>query len=129
MLHKLCCEEETERERARLKRIGMVVVNIPSEMMEIAASYDETVNNDSMGLTHILTKLGMWMDKDKMTTKELQITLKIALSKTSSREFDLKLGTIGYDKDNIMKFRNQCKNVKLRHIYFRLISKCSNTRW
>jgi hypothetical protein len=25
--------------------------------------------------------------------------------------------------ENIIKFRKQCKNVRLRHIYFRLISK------
>jgi hypothetical protein len=31
-------------ERARLKRIGMVIINFPSEIIKIAASYDESVN-------------------------------------------------------------------------------------
>ena len=43
--------------------------------------------------------------------------------KISAQDFNVRLGTIDYNKENISKFRNQCKNVKLRHIYFRLISK------
>jgi hypothetical protein len=35
----------------------------------------------------------------------------------------MKMGTIEYNKENIIKFRKQCKNVRLRHIYFRLISR------
>ncbi len=56
LLHELCEEEETERDRARLKRIRMIIVNFPSKMIEIAACYDENVNKDSLGLTHTLTK-------------------------------------------------------------------------
>jgi asparagine synthetase B (glutamine-hydrolysing) len=33
------------------------------------------------------------------------------------------LGITDYNKGNISKFRYQCKNVKLRHIYYRLITK------
>jgi hypothetical protein len=48
-LHELCCEEETERERGKLKRIRMVIVNFPIEMIEIAASYYENVNERPFG--------------------------------------------------------------------------------
>ena len=123
VLHELCCEEEIEIERARIKRIRMVIVNFPCEMIEIAASYDEGVNEDSRGLTHVLTKGEEWMEVGKVTTKLLQSTLKIALNKVSSQDFNLKLGITEYNKEGIGKFRNQCKNVKLRHIYFRLIHK------
>jgi hypothetical protein len=44
-------------------------------------------------------------------------------NKISTQDFKAKLGIISYKKENIIKFRGQCKNVKLRHIYFRLISK------
>jgi hypothetical protein len=40
----------------RLKRIRMVTVNFPSEMVEFVAFYDENTNDDSLGLTHIITK-------------------------------------------------------------------------
>ena len=122
-LHELCCEEETERERGKLKRIRMVIVNFPIEMIEIAASYDENVNEDSLGLTNILIKGEMWKELDKVTTKELQSTLKVALNKISNQDFNTRLGTIDYNKEFIGTFRRQCKNVKLRHIYFRLVSK------
>ena len=123
MLHELCSEEEIEKERARLKRIRMVIVNFPSEKMEIAASYDESVNEDSMGFTHILLKGEEWMEMVKVTTKLLQGTLKVALNKITSQDYNLKQGITSYNKEAIGKFRNQCKNVKLRHIYFRLIHK------
>ena len=101
----------------------MVIVNIQSEMVEIAANYNENVNNDSVGLKYILTKEGEWVELVKVTTKELQRTLKVAKKKVSVQDFNIRLGITDYNKGNISKFRYQCKNVKLRHIYFRLISK------
>ena len=101
----------------------MVIVNFPSEMIEIASCYDECVNKDSLGLTHTLNKEEIWIEIEKLTTKELQSILKVALSRISNPEFNVRLRTESYNKDNILKFRKQCKNVKLRHIYLRLISK------
>ena len=76
-----------------------------------------------LGLTHVLIKGEEWMEMGKVTTKLLQNTLKIALNKVSSQDFNPKLGKTDYNKEFIGKWRNQCKNVKLRHIYFRLIYK------
>jgi hypothetical protein len=76
----MICEEETERENT--KRIRIKIVNVSSEIMEIAACYNERVNNDSLGLAHILTKGEVWMEMEKVTTKELQSILKAALNKT-----------------------------------------------
>ena len=113
----------------------MVIVNIQSEMVEFASSYNENVNNDSEGMNYILTMGGDWMDLNMITTRELQRTLKVAL-KISVQDFNVKLGNIEYNKENIIKFRNQCGNVKLRHIYFGLISrdfftmeKCLSIKW
>ena len=78
--------------------------------MEIAASCDESVNDDSFGLTHILTKFEVWMEMDKVTTIELQITLKVALHKFSNQDIKSRLRTVDFNKDNIIKFgRNQWK--------------------
>ena len=49
--------------------------------------------------------------------------MEVAKERISVQDFNERLGTIDYKKENIIKFRHQCKNVKLRHIYFRLISK------
>jgi hypothetical protein len=55
-LHEICFEDVTTRDRARLKRIRMVIGNFPSEMIEIAASYNENVNYDLLGQKHNLIK-------------------------------------------------------------------------
>jgi hypothetical protein len=93
-LHEICHKEETERDRAKLKRIRMVIVNIQGGMVEIAANYNENVNNDSVGLNYILAKGEEWIGTNMITTKELQRTLKVANNKISIQDFNAKLGTI-----------------------------------
>ena len=63
-----------------------------------------------------------WLDLNKVNAKELQSILKIILSKVSSQDHITKLDIEEFDKDSIIKFRNKCKNIKLRHVYYRLIS-------
>ena len=127
-LYEICREEETERERQRLKRIRMVIINFPVELIEMASAYNEDLNEDSEGLTHILNKEGTWTEIKKLTTKDIQKILKEALNKITNQDFNMKLGIVNFDNNNIKKFRHQCKNVKLRHIYYRLISKDFFTR-
>jgi hypothetical protein len=43
--------------------------------------------------------------------------------KTERLDFEHRLGTTLYDPSQITKFREQCKKVKLRHTYYRLISR------
>ena len=52
----------------------MVIVNFISEILEIVASYDMNVNDDYVGLTHILTKGEVWQ-KMRKVKKVLQNTL------------------------------------------------------
>ena len=40
----------------------------------------------------------------------------------SSQNHEVKLGIEGFDKTSILKFRMRCKNTKLRHIFFKVIS-------
>ena len=46
-----------------------------------------------------------------------------ALSKIDSLNIEQRLGIFSYDKHQLTLFRHQCKNIKLRHIYYRLISR------
>jgi hypothetical protein len=45
------------------------------------------------------------------------------LAKISTQGFNTRLGTIDYNKEFIVAFRKQCKNVKLRNIHFRYVPK------
>ena len=54
-------------------------------------------------------------------TKDMQLTLKNIMGKVEVQGFDQRLGIVGFDSTQIGKFRNQCKNIKLRHMYLRLV--------
>ena len=80
-------------------------------------------NDDSQGLTQYLDQNREWKQFQLVTTREMQLTLKMVMNKITVQNFDQRLGIIGYDGKQISKFRDQCKNVKLRHIYLRLVSR------
>ena len=68
-------------------------------------------------------KWGDWKHLEAATTKELQVILKLALKKTEALDFAHRLGYQNYDPNEIIKFRSLCQNMKLRHIYYRLITR------
>jgi hypothetical protein len=51
----------------------------------------------------------------------LQVTLKNTLKKIEVLDFNSELSIDSFDKNSITKFWSNCKNPKLRNIYFRLI--------
>ena len=63
-----------------------------------------------------------WRDLKNIAAKELQSILKINLKKVSSQNHQAKLNIVEFDKESILKFRHKCKNIKLRHVFYRLIS-------
>jgi exonuclease III len=122
-LFELCTEAEIEQDENILVCIGNVISEFPECMVELAGAYDENSNNDSSGMSHLLYKWGEWRDINCITTKELQVMLKRALNKIDKLDFSHRLGYETFNPDQIEIFRGQCKNVKLRHIYYRLISR------
>jgi hypothetical protein len=72
-------------------------------------------------MTHILTKDSCWLPINSITTKDLQWILKAALGRLDEINWTGNLETIDQEKININLFRKNCKNPKLRNIYFRLI--------
>jgi hypothetical protein len=69
----------------------------------------------------MMTAPQQWTKMSEVTVKQLQIILKSALNKIDSLNVTEKLKIEFYDEENIIKFRQNCKNPKLRNIYFRLI--------
>ena len=118
-LFELCTEAEIEQEMNELVRIGSVITAFPEHMVEMAGAFDENSNNEARASTKIMESWGEWRELGDMTTKELQQLLKRALGKTETLDFAHRLGFEDYDRYQINHFRKQCKNVKLRHIYFR----------
>ena len=121
-LHELVGELEIEHDRNRLRRLRMVLQAFPAGLVELASTFNED-NNMGTGAEHnIMGENQNWLNLNKVTTKEMQSILKIILGKVSSQDHKTKLNIDEFDKDNIIKFRKKCKNVKLRHVYYRLIS-------
>jgi hypothetical protein len=121
-LHELVGEAEIEHDRNRLRRLRMVLQAFPAGLIGLASSFNEDNNVDTEVGYSIMGENKNWMNLNKVTTKELQAILKINLRKVSSQDHKTKLGIDEFDKESILKFRNKCKNVKLRHVYYRLIS-------
>ena len=84
----------------------MVVINLPVGLIEYVASYNEDINDDTNGLSHLFLSDGRWKELNKVTTKELQCMLKTALGKVSSQDFDVKLEIENFNMDSITKFRS-----------------------
>ena len=76
-------------------------------------------NNENMN--YMLIATNTWKNFNCITVKELHVTLKNALKKIEVLGLRNKLGIENFDKDKITRFRSNCKNSKLRNIYFRLI--------
>ena len=121
-LHELVGEVEIEHDRNRLRRLRMVLQAFPAGLVELASTFNEDNNVDTGVRYSIMGENQNWLNLNIVTTKELQSILKINLGKVSSQDHKTKLGIEDFDKDNILKFRNKCKNIKLRHVFYRLIS-------
>ena len=121
-LHELVGEAEIEHDRNRLRRLRMVLQAFPAGLVELATNFNEDNNENTNVRYNIMGENRIWLNLNKVTTKELQSILKINLMKVSSQDHKTKLGIDNFDKDNILKFRKRCKNIKLRHVFYRLIS-------
>jgi hypothetical protein len=93
-----------------------VIKAFPTNFKDAAGSFNENVNRLSNGITHILNEDLTWIPIDTITTKELQWILKLALNRIETIKWPENLETI-----DIISFRKNCKNPKLRNIHFRLI--------
>jgi hypothetical protein len=98
----------------------IIINSIPKNLVEIAGNYDEYTTNDFNMNTLDLSQNNRKIINN-ITTRELQITLKKALNKCESLNIQTKNRLTMYNNNGILRFREQCKNVKLRSIFFRLI--------
>jgi hypothetical protein len=121
-LQELVGEAEIEHDRNRMRRLRMVLQTFPAGLVELASNFNEDNNVAPDVRYNIMGENKNWLNLTKVTTKELQTILKINLEKVSSQDHKTKLGIEEFDKENILKFRKKCKNIKLRHVYYRLIS-------
>jgi hypothetical protein len=120
-LFEITRELESELDRNRSKRLESIINAFPKYYRNVANSFDDDAQmNNKNNLTHFLKVDQTWTPIEIITTKELQLILKNALKKITKVDFQQKLN-IENDVIDIIQLRNDCKNAKLRNIYFRLI--------
>jgi len=78
-------------------------------------------NTELLTLTHIFLGNDNYFPVHDITVKQLQTLLKTALGKTSTTEFERKLGISNFDPDCILKVRKQISNVKLRNFFLQYL--------
>jgi hypothetical protein len=103
------------------KSMKIILHSFPKHLVEIAKCFNEMTNGNKESLKYIQLNTTTRTSIDIITTKELQLTLKQAMNRLESANFVERLDVDTFDATNIIKFRQRCKNAKLRNIYFRLI--------
>jgi hypothetical protein len=120
-LGELMLAHEYEEDINLNKAMKIVINSFPKHLINIAKCYNDDINCDNERLEYMLLKPHNRTLLTMVTTKDLQVTLKIALNRIESLNFDEKLGTVNFDPANIHNFRSNCRSSTLRNIYFRLI--------
>jgi hypothetical protein len=112
---------EYERDEKLLIPMKMIIGIIPKSLIDISKCFNDEINHISESFDYMMIAPDLWHKTTEITVKQLQKTLKTALGKTETLDFKTKLKIDHFDKENIVTFRQYCKNPKLRNIYFRLI--------
>ena len=112
---------EYETDNKTIKTMKLVMSTFSSKMIQISKSFINDINSIEENLKYILLEGKERKDVNTITVKEMQLTLKRVLHKIEDCDFEAKLGVEHFEEENITNFRLNCKNSKLRNIYFRLI--------
>jgi hypothetical protein len=111
---------ETEQDKTKSRVFEMIINNFPNIFRQIALCFNDDLNEITNTIRLIQTESNNWVDVGKLTVKMLQKILKLALNKTTDINVNQKAGIVSFSNDNFLTFRSQCKNAKLRSIYYRM---------
>ena len=112
---------EYETDEKLIKSMQIILSDFPKILKDISNCFCEEINSDCEKMNYIQIAPNIRKEINSITVKELQVTLKNALKKIETLDFNNKMRVENFEEENITKFRNKCKNPKLRNIYFRLI--------
>jgi hypothetical protein len=112
---------EYETDEKLIKTMKIIITSFPKTLVNISKCYNEDINSDIEDMKYMLIAPRTRKNLNSITVKELQVTLKNALKRIDILDVKNKLGIDNFDEENITRFRSNCRNPKLRNIYFRLI--------
>jgi hypothetical protein len=103
------------------KSVKIIISTFPETLVNISKCHNGDINSDNEDMKYMLIAPRTRKDVNSITVKELQVTSKNALKKIEVLDVKNKLSVDNFDEENILSFRSNCENPKLRNIYFRLI--------
>jgi len=112
---------EYETNEKLTKTMKIIIASFPKTLINKSKCNNEVINSDNEDIKHMLISPRTRNNLNTITVKELQVTQKNAMKKIDILDVKNKVGIDNIDEDNITRFRSNCKNPKLRNIYFRLI--------
>jgi hypothetical protein len=110
---------EYETDEKLIKAMKIIISSFPKILVNISKCYNEVINSDNEDMKYMLITPRTRKNLITITVKELQVTLKNALKKIDVLDVKNKLDIDNFDEENITRFRSNCKNPKLRNIYFK----------
>jgi hypothetical protein len=114
-------EYEVEINENTSKMMKMILCILPTKLIELAEKFQEDTNSEREDCQFVRLEKNTWKSIKTVTTKDLQHLLKKVLNKLETADFCTKHNIDDFDKENTILFRQNCRNPKLRNIYFRLI--------
>ena len=119
-LGELISEYETEQDVNTNKTMRIILSAFPKNLTQIAENRNEyTACDENLIFTNVGSNKRI--ELVKVTTSDFQIILKKILKKVEATDFKTKLVINNFDTKTITRFRSNCKNIKLRNTFFRLI--------
>ena len=121
----LLLEQEITQNRNHRNIIERIIKVFDEDIVRIATLYDENVNRDNFEEIFFLDGSNELKEIGLLSVRETQQLLKIALHKVETLNVEGKnnLNNSKFSLDNIVTFRKQCKNTKLRSIFYRLLNR------
>jgi hypothetical protein len=118
-------EQEITQNRNHRNIIERIIKVFDEDIVRIATLYDENVNRDNFEEIFFLDGSNELKEIGLLSVRETQQLLKIALHKVETLNVEGKnnLNNSKFSLDNIVTFRKQCKNTKLRSIFYRLLNR------
>jgi hypothetical protein len=124
-LNELLLEREITQNNDTRIRIENTLSQFDKNLIEIAENYNEDFNINHTEELYFLDSNSILKNSAAFSVKELQKTMKTVYKKIETLNVTKKnnLNNFNFDMNSIKNLRKQCKEVKLRNVFYRLINK------
>jgi hypothetical protein len=124
-INELLLEREISLDRGTNARIENTILKVDKNLIQIAEQFNENLFSEAPNELFFLSSKQDLKMSSSINVKEFQIMLKTAYKKVEMLNVNTKnnLEDFQFDMGNIRRFRKQCKEVKMRNVFYRLLNR------